>query len=203
MTESSALICIQPDGEVRLDTVGTPLTDVEVRVDPSGEVLYRSPGVFVAYYKNPEATQQAKEDGWVHSGDAGIIDKDGHLRIIDRARDVGRLSGGTIFAPKYLENKLKFSPYVKEAVCVGHERGFVSALINIDLASVGNWAERRNLAYTSYGDLAQKPEVYDLIRHEVVRVNRSLLEDEALRGAQIRRFLLLHKELDADDQEIT
>jgi long-chain acyl-CoA synthetase len=116
---------------------------------------------------------------------------------------VGRLSGGTIFAPKYLENKLKFSPYVKEAVCVGHERGFVSALINIDLASVGNWAERRGLAYTSYTDLAQKSEVHELIRREVVRVNRSLLDEETLCGAQIRRFLLLHKELDADDQEIT
>jgi long-chain acyl-CoA synthetase len=165
--------------------------------------MYRSPGTFQGYYKNPEATRETLEDGWVHSGDAGFFDKDGHLKIIDRARDVGRLSGGTIFAPKYLENKLKFSPYVKEAVCVGHGRAFVSALINIDLASVGNWAERRGLAYTSYTDLAQKPEVYELIRQEVVRVNRSLLEEEALRGAQIRRFLLLHKELDADDQEIT
>jgi long-chain acyl-CoA synthetase len=203
MTESSALICIQEDGDVKLDTVGPPLPGVEVRISEAGEVLYRSPGVFQGYYKNPEATRETLENGWVHSGDAGFFDKDGHLKIIDRARDVGRLSGGTIFAPKYLENKLKFSPYVKEAVCVGHERGFVSALINIDLASVGNWAERRGLAYTSYTDLAQKPEVYELIRQEVVRVNRSLLEEETLRGAQIRRFLLLHKELDADDQEIT
>jgi long-chain acyl-CoA synthetase len=203
MTESSALICIQRDGDVKLDTVGPPLPGVEVRITDSGEVMYRSPGVFQGYYKNPEATAETLEDGWVHSGDAGLFDRDGHVRIIDRARDVGRLSGGTIFAPKYLENKLKFSPYIKEAVCVGDGRDFVSALINIDLTSVGNWAERRNLAYTSYGDLAQKPEVYDLIRQEVVRVNRSLLEDEALRGAQIRRFLLLHKELDPDDQEIT
>ncbi|HEY7205786.1 MAG TPA: AMP-binding protein [Methylomirabilota bacterium] len=203
MTESSALICIQRDGEVKLDTVGPPLPGVEVRISESGEVMYRSPGVFQGYYKNPEATAETLEDGWVHSGDAGLFDRDGHVRIIDRARDVGRLSGGTIFAPKYLENKLKFSPYIKEAVCVGDRRDFVGALINIDLTSVGNWAERRNLAYTSYGDLAQKPEVYDLIRQEVVRVNRSLLEDEALRGAQIRRFLLLHKELDPDDQEIT
>jgi long-chain acyl-CoA synthetase len=203
MTESSALICIQQDGDVKLDTVGPPLPGVEVRISATGEVMYRSPGVFQGYYKNPEATRETLADGWVHSGDAGFFDKDGHLKIIDRARDVGRLSGGTIFAPKYLENKLKFSPYVKEAVCVGHERGFVSALINIDLASVGNWAERRGLAYTSYTDLAQKPEVYELIRQEVVRVNRSLLDEETLRGAQIRRFLLLHKELDADDQEIT
>jgi long-chain acyl-CoA synthetase len=174
-----------------------------VRLSDTGEVMYRSPGVFQGYYKNPEATRETLENGWVHSGDAGFFDRDGHLKIIDRARDVGRLSNGTLFAPKYLENKLKFSPYIKEAVCVGHGRDFVGALINIDLASVGNWAERRNLAYTSYTDLAQKPEVYDLIRQEVVRVNKSLLEEEALRGAQIRRFLLLHKELDPDDQEIT
>jgi long-chain acyl-CoA synthetase len=203
MTESSALICIQQDGDVKLDTVGPPLPGVEVRVSPSGEVMYRSPGVFQGYYKNPQATRETLEAGWVHSGDAGFFDKDGHLKIIDRARDVGRLAGGTIFAPKYLENKLKFSPYVKEAVCVGDGRPFVAALLNIDLVSVGSWAERRGLAYTSYTDLAQKPEVYELIRQEVVRVNRSLLADEALRGAQIRRFLLLHKELDPDDQEIT
>jgi long-chain acyl-CoA synthetase len=203
MTESSALICIQQDGDVKLDTVGPPLPGVEVRVSPSGEVLYRSPGVFQGYYKNPEATRETLVEGWVHSGDAGFFDKDGHLKIIDRARDVGRLAGGTLFAPKYLENKLKFSAYIKEAVCVGAGRPFVAALLNIDLVSVGNWAERRGLAYTSYTDLAQKPEVYELIRQEVVRVNRSLLEDEALRGAQIRRFLLLHKELDPDDQEIT
>jgi long-chain acyl-CoA synthetase len=203
MTESSALICIQRDGEVRLDTVGTPLTGVEVRIDESGEVLYRGPGVFVGYYKNPEATRQTLEDGWVHSGDAGIIDRDGHLRIIDRARDVGRLADGTLFAPKYLENKLKFSPYIREAVCIGQDRPFVAALVNIDLTAVGSWAERRGLAYTSYTDLSQKPEVYELVRQEINRVNRSLLEEPQLRGAQIRRFLMLHKELDPDDQEIT
>ncbi len=203
MTESSALICIQRDGEVRLDTVGTPLTGVEVRIGDSGEVLYRSPGVFVGYYKNPEATRQTLEEGWVHSGDAGIIDRDGHLRIIDRARDVGRLADGTLFAPKYLENRLKFSPYIREAVCVGQDRPFVAALVNIDLTAVGSWAERRGLAYTSYTDLSQKPEVSELIRKEITRVNRSLLEEPQLQGAQIRRFLTLHKELDPDDQEIT
>jgi long-chain acyl-CoA synthetase len=186
MTESSALICIQQDGDVKLDTVGPPLPGVEVRVSPSGEVLYRSPGVFQGYYKNPEATRETLVEGWVHSGDAGFFDKDGHLKIIDRARDVGRLAGGTIFAPKYLENKLKFSPYIKEAVCVGDGRPFVAALLNIDLVSVGNWAERRGLAYTSYTDLAQKPEVYELIRQEVESVNRSLLGEAALSGAQIR-----------------
>src|SRR5262249_23147019 len=203
MTESSALVCIQEDGDVRLDTVGTPLGGVELRIGPTGEVLYRSPGVFQGYYKNPEATRETVEDSWVQSGDAGVIDTSGHLKIIDRARDVGRLADGTLFAPKYLENKLKFSPYVKEAVCVGHERPFVAALLNIDLGSVGSWAERRNIAYTSYTDLAQKPDVYALVRQEVARVNESLRADAALSGAQVRRFLLLHKELDADDQEMT
>ncbi|MGH7367282.1 MAG: AMP-binding protein [Candidatus Rokuibacteriota bacterium] len=203
MTESSALISIQKDGDVKLDTVGTPLPEVEVRIDESGEVMYRSPGVFLGYHKNPDATAETLEGGWVHSGDAGVFDRDGHLRIIDRAKDLGRLTDGTIFPPKYLENKLKFSPFVREAVCVGGDRPFVAALVNIDLGSVGNWAERRGIAYTSYTDLAQKPEVYELIRQEVARVNRSLLDEGQLSGAQIRRFLLLHKELDPDDQEIT
>jgi long-chain acyl-CoA synthetase len=125
------------------------------------------------------------------------------LKIVDRARDVSRLRDGTMFAPKYLENKLKFSPYIREAVCIGQDRPWVAALINIDLAAVGNWAERRGIAYTSYTDLSQKAEVYELIHQEVVRVNRSLQEDEVLRGAQLRRFLILHKELDPDDEEIT
>ena len=159
--------------------------------------------MFLGYYKNPEATRQTIEDGWVHSGDAGFLDPAGHLKIIDRARDVSRLADGTIFAPKYLENKLKFSPYVKEAVCIGQGRPYVTALINIDLAAVGNWAERRGVAYTSYTDLSQKPEVYDLVQGDVDRVNRSLLDDDVLRGAQIRKFLILHKELDPDDEEIT
>ncbi len=203
MTESSALISIQRDGDVKLDTVGTPLPGVEVRIAEGGEVLYRSPGVFLGYYRNPQATRETVQDGWVHSGDAGTIDRDGHLKIIDRARDVTRLTDGTLFAPKYLENKLKFSPYIKEAVCVGAGQPFVGALLNIDLTSVGSWAERRSLAYTSYTDLAQKPEVYELIGQEVARVNRSLAEAPELAGARIRRFLLLHKELDPDDQEIT
>jgi len=203
MTESSALVAIHRDGDVRLDTVGTPLPGVEIRISEAGEVFYRSPGVFTSYYKNPEATRQTLEDGWVHSGDAGYLDADGHLKIIDRARDVSRLADGTIFAPKYLENKLKFSPYVREAVCIGQARPFVAALINIDLAAVGNWAERRGIAYTSYTDLAQKPEVYELVLGEVARVNGSLGDDAVLRGAQIRRFLILHKELDPDDDEIT
>ena len=203
MTESSALISIQRDGDVKLDTVGTPLPGVEIRIAESSEVLFRSPGMFRGYYKNDAATGQTIENGWVHTGDAGVFDRDGHLKIIDRARDVGRLATGTLFAPKYLENKLKFSPFIKEAVCVGDGRPYVVALLNIDLAAVGNWAERRNLAYTSYADLAQKPEVYELVREAVGRVNASLAEDPELTGAQIRKFLVLHKELDADDQEIT
>jgi long-chain acyl-CoA synthetase len=189
---------------VRLDTVGTPMPGVEIRISDSGEVLFRSPGVFQGYFKNPEATRQTVEDGWIHSGDAGFLDASGHLKIIDRARDLGRLADGTMFAPKYLENKLKFSPYVKEAVTLGPGRPYVAALINIDLGAVGNWAERRGIAYTSYTDLSQRPEVYGLIEQEVLRVNRSLaVEDEILRGAQIRKFLILHKELDPDDEEIT
>jgi long-chain acyl-CoA synthetase len=203
MTESSGLISIQRDGDVRLDSVGTPLPGVEIRIAPGGEVMYRSPGVFRGYFKNADATRQTIEDGWVHSGDAGFIDHEGHLKIIDRARDVSRLADGTIFAPKYLENKLKFSPYIREAVCIGQDRPYVAALVNIDLAAVGNWAERRNIAYTSYTDLSQKPEVYDLIERQVARVNDSLREDAVLRGAQVRKFLILHKELDPDDEEIT
>ena len=151
----------------------------------------------------PEATAQTLQDGWLHTGDAGLIDQHGHLAIVDRAKDVGRLANGTMFAPKYLENKLKFSPFVKEAVCIGQDRPYVTALLNIDLGAVGNWAERRNIAYTSYTDLSQKPEVYDLVAQEVARVNRSLREDRILKGAEIRRFLILHKELDPDDEEIT
>ena len=203
MTEASVFITIQRDGDVRLDSVGTPIPEVEVRISEQGEVLFRSPGVFQGYHKNPEATAQVLDNGWFRSGDAGFVDSAGHLKIIDRVRDVSRLASGTMFAPKYLENKLKFSPYIKEAVCVGQDRPYVSALVNIDLTAVGNWAERRNIAYTSYTDLSQKPEVATLIRQEVERVNASLLEDTVLRDAQIRKFLILHKELDPDDEEIT
>jgi len=166
-------------------------------------VLIKSPGVFKGYYKNPEATAEALKDGWLHTGDAGIIDQDGHLIIIDRAKDVSTLANGTIFAPQYIENKLKFSPYIKEAVTIGQGKEFVTAMINIDMQSVGNWAERKNVGYTSYTDLSQKPEVYDLITQEVKKVNASLAKEEKLRPAQIKRFLILHKELDPDDAEIT
>jgi long-chain acyl-CoA synthetase len=203
MTESSALVSVQKDNEVKPDTVGPALPEVEVRISNNGEVMYRGPGVFQGYYKNPEATEEALKDGWVYSGDAGFIDKDGHIKIIDRAKDVSTLSDGTIFAPKYIENKLKFSPYIKEAVAMGMDKPYVVAFINIDPEAVGSWAERRSIAYTSYTDIAQKPEVYDMIYNEVIRVNKSLFEDEQLRGAQINKYLILHKELDPDDAEIT
>lgn len=203
-TEGSVFVCVQPDGQVKSDTVGTPVEDVEVQVADNGEVLFRGPGVFHSYYKNPEATAQAKTpEGWVHTGDAGFFDEDGHLKIIDRAQDVGRLKNGTLFAPKYLENKLKFFPYVKEAVAFGDGRDYAAAFINIDLQAVGNWAEKRNLPYGGYTDLAGKDPVYDLIRECVDKVNRDLAADRKLAGSQIRRFLILHKELDPDDGELT
>ena len=203
MTESSALVSIQKDGDIDPETVGTPVSGVEIRISENGEVVYKSPGNFVGYYKNPEATEETLEDGWVYSGDAGYLTEEGHLKIIDRAKDVSKLTDGTIFAPKYIENKLKFSPYIKEAVAHGKGMDYVAIFIDVDYGAVGNWAERRHIAYTSYTDLAQKPEVYDLIYEAVKRVNKSLSQDPQLKGAQIRRYLLLHKELDPDDGEIT
>ena len=203
-TEASVFITIQPDGEVKADTVGTPAGDVEIKIADNGEVIFRSPGVFMAYYKNEEATKATKTaDGWVHTGDAGFIDDDGHLRIIDRAKDVGKLKDGSMFAPKFLENKLKFFPFVKEAVTFGDDRDYVAAFVNIDLEAVGNWAERRNLAYSGYTDLAGRGEVADLIIECVEKVNRDLAAESHLAGSQIARFMVLHKELDADDGELT
>lgn len=203
MTESTALICIQKNDDIDSETVGPPVDGVQIRITDKGEIVYKSPGNFIGYYKNPEATAETLEDGWVHSGDAGYLTPKGHLKIIDRAKDVSRLSDGTLFPPKYIENKLKFSPYIKEAVAHGMNRPYVAAFIDIDYGAVGNWAERKHIAYTSYTDLAQKPQVYDLIYNEVLRVNKSLSQDKQLKGAQIKRFLLLHKELDPDDGEIT
>jgi long-chain acyl-CoA synthetase len=204
MTETSVFICLQPDGNVKPDTVGIPAPQVEIKIAETGEVLVRSPGVFATYYKNDEATAETKTpDGWVHTGDAGFFDADGQLKIIDRAKDVGRLNDGTIFAPKYIENKLKFFPYIKEAVAFGSDHDHVAAFINIDLEAVGNWAERHGLPYASYQELAAKPEVYELVQGCVERVNRDLAADDKLAGSQIKRFLILHKELDADDGELT
>ncbi|MDN3518773.1 AMP-binding protein [Aquisalimonas lutea] len=203
-TECSVYLCLQTDDDVRPDTVGPPGEGVEIRLDDNGEVLYRSPGVFMGYYKNDEETQKTKTpEGWVHSGDAGLFTEDGHLRIIDRAKDVGRLNDGTMFSPKFVENKLKFHPHIMEAVAFGHERESVMAFINIDFEALSNWAERENITFTGYVDLAGRPEVYDLIRQEVEAVNRDLASDPELAPIQITRFVILHKELDPDDGEIT
>jgi long-chain acyl-CoA synthetase len=203
-TEASVYITLQPDGEIYGDTVGKPAPDVEIKIADNGEVMYRSPGVFVGYFKNDEATASTKTpDGWVHTGDAGIIADNGHLKIIDRAKDVGKLNDGALFAPKYIENKLKFFPNIKEAVAFGHERDMVTVFINIDLTSVGSWAERNNVNYASYQELASNPEVYAMIESHVDQVNRDLAGEPMMAGAQIKRFLVLHKELDADDGELT
>ena len=203
-TETSVFVCVQPNGQVKPDTAGPPVPGVELKFTPERELLIRSPGLFKEYYKNAQATAEAKDaEGWFHTGDAGYIDPDGHLKIIDRVRDVGKLGGGTLFAPKYLENKLKFYPYIKEAVCFGHERPNVCAFINIDMEAVGNWAERRGLAYSGYTDLAAQDAVYELVAGCVEQVNADLAQDPELAGSQIHRFLILHKELDADDEELT
>ncbi len=207
-TETAVFVCLQPDNEARADTVGVPIDGVEIRLADSGEIMVRSPGLLKGYYKNDAATAEVlTPEGWYHTGDAGFIDASGHLKIIDRAKDVGRIMGGpndgAMFAPKYVENKLKFFAHIKEAVAFGDKRERVCAFINIDFEAVGNWAERRNLPYAGYTDLAQKPEVYELIRECVEKVNADLAQDELLAGSQISRFLVLHKELDADDGELT
>lgn len=195
----------QPDGEVRSDTVGVPSPGVEIRIAENGEVYYRSPGVFVEYYKNAESTADTKDaEGWVATGDAGFIEEaTGHLRIIDRAKDVGAMADGAMFAPKYVENKLKFYPNILEAVVFGSGRDRCCAFINIDLTAVGNWAERNNIAYASYQELAGHQQVLDTIQAHIEEVNASIAQDEMLSGCQVHRFLVLHKELDADDGELT
>jgi long-chain acyl-CoA synthetase len=204
-TEASVFVTLQPDGEVYPETVGKPGPDVEIRIEEgSGEVLFKSPGVFLKYFKNDEATQSTKTaDGWVRTGDAGFIDARGHLRIIDRAKDVGRLNDGSLFAPKYVENRLKFYPEIKEAVVFGHGRDYATAFINIDLTSVGSWAERNNVIYASYQELAGHPDVLRMIERRVDEMNKALAAEPLVAGSQVRRFLVLHKELDADDGELT
>ncbi|WBU53388.1 AMP-binding protein [Paracoccus sp. SCSIO 75233] len=204
-TEASVFITQQPDGQVRSDTVGVPSPGVEVRIADNGEVFYRSPGTFVEYYNNAESTASTKDaEGWVATGDAGFFEESsGHLRIIDRAKDVGKMADGSMFAPKYVENKLKFYPNILEAVVIGNGRAECTAMINIDLSAVGNWAERNNIAYASYQELAGHPQVYATIKEHVEAVNASVAEDEMLAGCQIHRFLVLHKELDPDDGEMT
>ncbi len=204
-TEASVFITQQPDGQVRADTVGVPSPGVEIKIADNGEVFYRSPGVFVEYYKNAESTADTKDaEGWVATGDAGFIEEgSGHLRIIDRAKDVGQMADGSLFAPKYVENKLKFYPNILEAVVFGAGKDRCTAFINIDLTAVGNWAERNNIAYASYQELAGHPQVLEMIQNHVEETNASVAQDEMLSGCQIHRFLVLHKELDADDGELT
>jgi long-chain acyl-CoA synthetase len=207
-TETAVFVCLQPDHEARADTVGVPIAGVEVRLTDSGEILIKSPGLLKEYYKNPAATAEVLDAaGWYRTGDAGFLDAGGHLKIIDRAKDVGRIVGGpndgAMFAPKYVENKLKFFPHIKEAVAFGDKRERVCAFVNIDIEAVGNWAEKRNLAYAGYTDLAGKPEVLALVRECVEKVNADLAADKLLAGSQITRFLVLHKQLEADDGELT
>ena len=203
-TEASVYITMQPDGEVYPDTVGRPAPDVEIKIADNGEVMFKSPGVFLRYYKNEAATNQTKTtDGWVHTGDAGFFDQRGHLKIIDRAKDVGRLNGGALIAPKYLENRIKFFPEVREAVAFGQGRDYVTMFINIDPISVGNWAERNNVSYASYQELASHPRIEEIITRRMEELNAALAEEPQMAGSQIRRFLILPKELDADDGELT
>ena len=207
-TETAVFVCLQPDNQARADTVGVPCAGVEIKLADNGEILVKSPGLFQGYYKNPTATAEVlTADGWYHTSDAGFLDAHGHLKIIDRVKDVGRIKGGVndgaMFAPKYVENKLKFFTYIKEVVAYGDGREKVCVMVNIDFDAVGNWAERRNLSYAGYSDLAQKPEVYALIKECVEKVNADLSLDALLAGSQVSRFLVLHKELDADDGELT
>lgn len=203
-TEAFLYVSVQPDGQVRADTVGPVAPNTEVSITDSGEVLFKSPGMFVGYYKEPEKTAETlTEDGYVRTGDAGFFDAGGHLKIIDRVKDVGKLKDGTLFAPKYLENKLKFSPNILLAVALGDGEEFAAAIINIDLTAVSNWAERNNVAFGSYQELAAHGQVYDMVASDIDVMNRSLAEDPNLAGSQIRRFLILHKELDPDDGELT
>ncbi|WP_334189519.1 AMP-dependent synthetase/ligase [Noviherbaspirillum sp.] len=203
-TETCAYVCLQPDGNIKFDSVGLPAPGVEVKLADNGEVLVRSAAMLKEYYKRPEATAEViDENGYFHTGDAGFFDEQGHLKIIDRAADVGKMSGGDIFAPNYIENKLKFFPFIKEAVAFGNGRDRVCAFINIDMDAVGNWAERRGLPYAGYTDLAGKRETTDLIAECVEKVNADLAAEPLMSGTQIHRFLVLHKELDPDDDELT
>jgi long-chain acyl-CoA synthetase len=203
-TETCAYVCLQPDRGVRFDTVGAAAPGVELKIDGNGEVLVRGEMLLKEYYKRPDATAESIDtEGYFHTGDAGVFVDGGQLKIIDRAKDVGKMATGAMFAPNYIENKLKFFPHIKEAVAFGSSRDHVCAFINIDLGSVGNWAERRGIAYSGYTDLAAKPEVYTLIRDCVEKVNAELAQEGSLADSQIHRFLILHKELDPDDDELT
>ena len=198
LTEISGVACMHRDGDVKGNTVGLPLPGTEIRISSSGEILARSNGTFRGYYKDDAATSAAFEEGWLRTGDAGRIDENGHLTVIDRISDVMALADGSVFAPQLLENKLKYSPYIKEAMVVGDSRPFMTALICVDGRVVGKWAGDNKLTYTSFSNLATRPEIGDLLRKEIAAVNQSLPD-----GAKISRYALLYKELDADDGELT
>lgn len=204
-TEAFLYVTAQPDGAIYSDTVGPACPNVDIKIADNGEVLFKSPGMFTGYFKDDAKTAEVMTaDGYVKTGDAGFFDeKTGQLKIIDRAKDVGKLKDGTLFAPKYIENKLKFFPNIREAVAYGDGRDFVTVMLNIDLTAVGSWAERNNVAYASYQELAGHPLVYDMLAQNVAEVNKSLAADKVMAGAQVKRFLVLHKELDADDGEVT
>ncbi len=203
-TEAFLFVTAQTDTGVRADCVGPATPNVEIRIAEDGEVLYKSPGQFVGYFKEPEKTAETMTpDGFVKTGDAGFFEKDGQLRIIDRAKDVGKLNNGALYAPKYIENKLKFFPNIREVVAFGQGEDFVACFINIDLVAVGNWAERNNVSYGSYQELAGHPQVYEIIAGHVAEVNRQLADEPMMARSQVTRFLILHKELDADDGELT
>lgn len=203
-TETAVFVCVQPDGQVRADSVGPPVDGVEIRIASDGEIVVRSPGLLRCYHNNPGATAEVKDaDGWYHTGDAGYFDAEGHLRIIDRAKDVGKMADGSLFAPKFVENKLKFFPYVKEAVAFGDRRSTAMAIVNIDFEACGDWAERRNLSFAGYADLAARPEIVALVRECIEKVNTDLAADPVMAASQIQRFVVLHKEFDADDEELT
>ncbi|MBP8138444.1 MAG: AMP-binding protein [Alicycliphilus sp.] len=203
-TETCAYVCLQRDGQVDLNTVGQAAPGIELKLADNSEVLVKGVSVLKEYYKRPDATAEVIDaDGWFHTGDAGVIDTHGQLRIIDRAKDVGKMKGGAMFAPNYIENKLKFFSHVKEAVCFGHDRDQVCAFINIDFDAVGNWAERQNLPYAGYVDLASKAKVLELIADCVAKVNAELAAEPGMAATQVARFLVLHKELDPDDDELT
>ena len=203
-TETCAYVCIQKNGQVKLNSVGQAAPGIELKIADNGEVLVKGVSVLKEYYKRPDATAEViDENGYFKTGDAGVLDPDGHLIIIDRAKDVGKMAGGAMFAPNYIENKLKFFPQIKEAVCFGHERDKVCAFINIDFEAVGNWAERQGLPYAGYVDLAGKPEVLTMMKDCVEKVNADLASEPGMADTQVQRFLVLHKELDPDDDELT
>jgi long-chain acyl-CoA synthetase len=197
-TEIAGISVVHPDGDIKFDTVGVPISETEVKITEDGEIISKSPSVFLGYYKNPEATEETLRDGWLYSGDRGFIDEDGHLVVFDRSKDVMTLRDGRPFSPQYLETRLKFSPYLRDAWVVGDNRDYVVGVTCIDYSVVGKWADEKKLTYTSYPELTQKPEVYELVEKQIRQANKDLPE-----VARVRKFVNLYKEFDPDDDELT